>query len=227
MTKASLSLADCPFLAEVDQAAIDRLTLTGRVRTIALGERVFCHGDSSDAVYFLLKGNVRILSRDQGRPVPLVDLLPGDFFGELAAIDGLQRTGDAVATNHVEVFECPREGFLMLLVENPFLGLRLLARFSSMIRRADIRISALAALSPDQRVSFALLDLALPDADGSGGWTISPAPQMQDVASWAGTTEAIATGTLEQLMKSGLLHRRDRDLQIADRAKIQALIQQD
>lgn len=226
MTKASLSLAECPFLAEVDQAAIDRLTLTGRVRTIALGERIFCHGDSSDAVYFLLKGNVRISSRDQGRPVPLVDLSPGDFFGELAAIDGLQRTGDAVATNFVEVFECPREGFLMLLVENPFLGLRLLARFSSMIRRADSRISALAALSPDQRVSFALLDLALPDAEGNG-WTISPAPQMQDVASWAGTTEAIATGTLEQLMKSGLLRRRDRDLQIADRAKIQALIQQE
>ncbi|MFD2263797.1 Crp/Fnr family transcriptional regulator [Lacibacterium aquatile] len=215
-----------PFLTGIGADAIDRLIAAGQLRPCNPEEVLFASGDLSTSVFFLLKGTIRILSRDQGRPVPLADLAPGEIFGELAAIDGLQRTGDAVAIDAVEVFECPREAFLALIVENAPLGLRLLERFSAVIRRADTRISALSNLSPGQRVFFALLNLATPDTAGSGTWTISPAPPHREVAGWAGTTEEVVAGAVAQLMRNGLLRRRNMDLQIFDRSKIEALIQQ-
>lgn len=220
------ALGKTPLLEGVSPQVLETLFAQGAVRYLAEGEQLFAADDQSNAVFFILFGSLRIYSRDQTSPVPLADLGAGDVVGELAAIDGGGRTGSATALGDCAVLVCPPEAFIRLLTGEPEIALRLLRRFSGIIRDADSRITALSNLAPGQRVYFALLHLATPDPTGSGHWTINPAPSHKEVAGWAGTTEEVVATALGSLMRTGLIRRRSLELQIFDRQRLEELIRQ-
>ena len=220
------ALCQTPLLDGVPSDLLDRLIDQGTVRQVRAGEQLFAASDMSNTVFFILAGSLRIYSRDETSPVPLADLGAGDVVGELAAIDGGGRTGSATALQESAVLVCPPDAFIALLSQGPQVALRLLRRFSRIIRDADSHIAALSNLAPGQRVYFALLHLAAPDPSGSGQWTINPAPSHKEVAGWAGTTEEVVATALGSLMRSGLIRRRSLELQIFDRQRLEDLIRQ-
>src|SRR5450631_2249847 len=81
-------------------AADERSALFARVgiRNFAAGEAIFVKGAPGDNMMALLSGNVRIsVDSADGRALVLAILFPGDVFGEIALLDGKDRTADATA----------------------------------------------------------------------------------------------------------------------------------
>src|SRR3546814_5661443 len=61
------------------------------------------HSDSRE-VYLIVRGKVRVVNYSlSGREVTFDDLVAGEYFGELAALDGLPRSANCVAIEEVMV----------------------------------------------------------------------------------------------------------------------------
>jgi SulP family sulfate permease len=115
------------------------------VRSYQAGAAIFSHGDASDELYFIRKGSVRILMPLQGKTAHhLATFGRGDFFGELAFMDRLPRSADAVANTDTELYVLTRERFTELSREHRMLALNLLegiaTAVASRLRRTDMEL---------------------------------------------------------------------------------------
>lgn len=98
---------------------------------LAAGERVYSKGEEGVGLYLVLEGGVELR-----RGSLLLDRAePGRFFGELAAVDGLPRSTDAIASEASVVLRLDREDLMRLLEDVPGLAIGLIQLFSSRVRR--------------------------------------------------------------------------------------------
>ena len=123
-------------------AALEAAT---EIRAFKAGEKIFSAGDSSDELFFIRKGSVRILMPLAGKTGHhLATFGQGDFFGELSFLDQATRSADAVAYPDVEVYALTRERFNVLREEHRMLALNLLegiaTAVSSRLRRTDVEL---------------------------------------------------------------------------------------
>ncbi len=221
-------LVVCDLLAGLAPGAIAALERACRWLPLPAGHILFRHDDPPDAVYFVVEGAVRaFLPVQDGVEVNYARFGPGDMFGELAALDGRERSADVQTLTESLVAACPRPAFLAALRDNPELALRLLVRLAAVIRQSSQRIAEISGLTEVQRVYLELLRLAVPDPSGNGGWEVRPAPLHKEIAGWAGTTTDIVGRALGHLMKSGLVQRRPGGLRILDRRRLETLARED
>lgn len=108
------------FLGLLSDSSLNKLVRAGRSRVCAPDE-VLCHrGDKGEAVYLVLSGSVKIRNRNsEGQEIGLNFLGVGDVVGEIAVLDGGERTADIVALEACEVFAIQRRDILPVLLDNP------------------------------------------------------------------------------------------------------------
>ncbi len=90
-------------------------------------------GMRDDQVFIVLSGTASCLV--DGTPVE--ELGPGDFFGEIAALDGGRRTATVVADSEVEVIVLDRAEFEVLLEGFPTVARKILAVSARRLRQAN------------------------------------------------------------------------------------------
>jgi uncharacterized membrane protein len=132
------AIRSVPLFASLDDAAATELRNLLRTRDIPAGTGLFRAGDQGDSMYLLESGRVRIsLTDDDNKEVVLAELAHGDFFGEMAIIDGKQRSADATVTDDARLAVLSRESFLRFIDENPAVALAMLSATFSRLRRTD------------------------------------------------------------------------------------------
>ena len=67
---------------------------------------------------------------------------PGEFFGEMALLDGGRRGATVTATTDMHVLVMSRHEFVMLLADVPTVSRRMLEALSSRLRTADMKLHA-------------------------------------------------------------------------------------
>ncbi len=96
-------------------------------RAYRSGEKIFGRGDADDALYLIRRGAVRImlqLDETQWRHVGTFGR--GNFFGEIAFLDGQARSADAIASTDTELFALSRKQFDGLAEEHKRMAINLL-----------------------------------------------------------------------------------------------------
>src|SRR5438876_6156892 len=102
------------------------------------GSNLFRVGDSGDAMYIIESGRVRITVTDaDGREVILASLGHGDFFGEMAILDGHGRSADATVTEDSRLAVLTRENFLTFVSSDARIVLEMLSAITRRLRRTD------------------------------------------------------------------------------------------
>ena len=82
----------------LSDATLDGIASLAVKRTYYKNSVIFSQGDEGDALFGVVSGRVRIsASAPGGREVFLIIMEPGDTFGEIAVMDGLPRTANALA----------------------------------------------------------------------------------------------------------------------------------
>src|SRR6266496_3383039 len=132
------ALRSVPLFASLDDDAARNL------RNLLLEEEVphntllFRHGEKGDAMYLIESGRVRISIQDEDkRDVTLAELAQGDFFGEMAIIDGRQRSADAWAIEDSRLAILSRQAFLTFVRSSPEVALEMLSALTDRLRRTD------------------------------------------------------------------------------------------
>ena len=82
---------------------ISALAAVARKRTFPQGEVIFHRDDPGQVLYIIKEGKVKIrLISPDGQEIALVVFGKGEYFGDLALLDGHLRSADAIALEKVE-----------------------------------------------------------------------------------------------------------------------------
>jgi len=132
------ALRSVPLFASLDDKAATDLRSLLKSSKVPQPTRLFRQGDSGDSMYLIESGRICISIRDQdGKEFTLAELAQGDFFGEMALIDGKQRSADASVIEDARLAVLARPDFLAFIRNNPDVALEMLSAVTHRLRRTD------------------------------------------------------------------------------------------
>ena len=168
------SLRSVPLFASLDDEAAGELRDLLRTREVAAGVALFRTGDDGDAMYLIESGRVRIAITDEDKKtITLAELAQGDFFGEMAIIDGKQRSADAIVSEAARLAILSRENFLRFIRNNPTVALEMLSATFGRLRRTDKLLQQRVSrnVNEEQRKRMTIADRAADAiAEFGGSW---------------------------------------------------------
>jgi SulP family sulfate permease len=142
-----LELEQMPIFAGRKPETVADMMACVEQRRVMAGASVFRQGDVSDEMYFVRAGTVRISLSLEARHLHVASFGRGDFFGELAFLDGGARSADAIAETDVELYVVSRERFDAVAAAHPRLAQALFASIAHTLafrlRIADAEITTL------------------------------------------------------------------------------------
>jgi CRP-like cAMP-binding protein len=153
-------LARTPMFGTLPADQLHELAVKAKTVALPAREILFSKGDPGDRLYLVAKGLIRIgvLSVD-GREVTYGLISPGHLFGEIAVLDGGQRSADASAMEDSELLALERRDVLAFLHRHPIHCLHLIEVLCGRVRRADDLLEDVVFLTLPGRLAKHLLVL--------------------------------------------------------------------
>jgi CRP/FNR family cyclic AMP-dependent transcriptional regulator len=206
----------------LDQAT--RLELAGfaHVKRYAAGAPIFRKGDPGASMMAIASGAVRIsLITPSAREVVLTELSAGDVFGEVAMLDGGERSADATAATNCSLVVLERRTLLRLIERNPGLAVRIVELLCARLRRSDERMIDIAFLDLPAKLAKALLRAT------AGGATpaVRTSLSQTELANRIGASRENVNRCLKGWQRAGLVELRDGWVVISRRAALESLVQ--
>ena len=182
------------------------------------GKFIFLEDSEGEQCFFVVQGSVKVtrLSKD-GREVILAMLNEGEFFGEMALLDGESRSANVIALEETEVLTLNREDFLVVLHDYPQIAIQLLKEMADRLRKSDRQIASLSLSDAEKRIALCIIRFA--DEQGvikRGQVSIPKVPIQQDIANMAGTSRETVSRAINLLEKEHFIKRQGRELLILD-----------
>ena len=216
-------LRKIPLLAQLNDAEIQKIKPEFRFRRYSRRDTVLQKGGEGDTLLFLLTGQLQVIDvTEDGRAIGLRMLNPGDFFGEIAVINGAKRSATVVALSEVLVGFLPRAVALDLFATSPTVANLMLRHLAEKVQR-DSELRALLSIQNVARRFYAFLDL-LKQRDANGVDAIENLPTHQDIAIMINTSRETVTRALLVLTQQGIVQKDGHRLVIADPEAMQEMV---
>ena len=122
-------LVDIPLLAGLSRRNLGKVAALGRTKRFPARTSIVTAGTNADAFYVILDGRATV--RAGQRRIPLA---AGDYFGEMALLDGGVRSASVVADTEMLVMAIPRRGFLKLLESEPKIAISIMGTLANRVR---------------------------------------------------------------------------------------------
>lgn len=127
--EAARMLAGIPLFAGLSRRHLGRVGTIASTKRYAAGSPLVRVGKPADAFYVILDGKARVEV-----PGRTVELTAGDFFGEMALLDGEPRSATVVAVGEVYALTISRTKFLKLLEAEPKIALAIMVTLTGRLR---------------------------------------------------------------------------------------------
>ena len=129
-----------------------------RIRILDAGETVFATGDPGDHMMALLSGTIRIsVQSSEGKELLLAMIQCGEVFGELAVLDGRERSADAVAESVCTLAMLHRRDIFSFFERNPSAWPKLVQVLCQRLRCTDEVLADIALLPLPARLAKTIL----------------------------------------------------------------------
>ena len=126
-------LASVPLFSKVDKPDIERMARSVVPRSYKAGETIVKEGEQAVAFYIIASGRVVVRKGE----TELNTLGPGEYFGDMALIDGYPRATSVVALEDTELLAMTRWDFTAELRTNPTIAVAMLPVLSKRIRKLE------------------------------------------------------------------------------------------
>ncbi len=140
---------------------LELLARHSRQIEVGAGDTIFRKHDSGDTMYVVVSGRVVICSQSpDGREVVFNIINPGEVFGEIAFLDGRDRTADARVLENAICIALDRRSLLPFLEEHPKVVVELLLILCERVRSTTVHIEDTAFLEFRSRLAKKLVGFA-------------------------------------------------------------------
>ena len=190
----------------------------------APGETIFLRGDAGTQLFLVSEGRVKLsIMAEDGRELSVRHALEGALLGEIAVLDGGERSADAVAMTPVHAFAIRRDRFTDLTASYPRLSHGIIAFLCQRVRETTDQLEGIALHSIEERVArFLLVSLAGRTAP-PGEWIAAEVVFSQtELAQLLGASRPKVNAALGTLEKAGAI-RRGADRLLCDPGKLARL----
>jgi CRP/FNR family cyclic AMP-dependent transcriptional regulator len=202
----TIHLRKIPLLAELTEDEMARVKADLRLRQYAKRDIVLQKGGEGDSLLFLLSGQLQVVDiTEDGRAVGLRMLSPGDFFGEIAVINGSPRSASVVALTPVLIALLPRATALYLFANSPSVANQMLRFLAAKVQR-DSEFRALLSIHNTSKRIYNFIDLLREKKEGDTD-VVENLPTHQDIANMINTSRETVTRTLQILAQQGIIKK--------------------
>lgn len=218
------ALGRIPLLEGLDAALLGSVAAEMRLAKYGKRDFVMHKGDRETDLLFLLEGRLLVVDiSPEGRQTGLNFITPGDFFGEIASIDGLPRSATVMAVAPSVVALLPKHAARKLIYENPAVAERMLRHIALKLRASTEYRVIIGIPNAFSRVYSLVQMLARP---GLGNLvTIENMPTHEQIAIMTNTSRETATRAMNTLAEQGIVEKDGRRVILRDPAKLVDLIQ--
>jgi CRP-like cAMP-binding protein len=217
-------LSSLQWLADLSDAARQKLLSVSRLRALRRNERAWRSGEDADRVAVAVSGRFKLVRRDDAGREALVDLLgPGELLCPAAACELEQFCCDAVAMEDgSQALVVPRDA-LHEAVGATTAG-ALLSCVGKRMAATCRRVDELAGGTVEQRIARLLLRLGeqVGRIDGDG-LHVPVRLARQDIADLAGTTIESAIRAMSRLSRQGIVTTLRAGFVVRDRRALQRI----
>ncbi|MGV3481299.1 MAG: Crp/Fnr family transcriptional regulator [Sphingobium sp.] len=158
-------LPEHSIFASCSEDELAAIILHGTLQSHAKGKEIMRQGDEGDSLVILLTGTARIaMVSSNGREIILDYAEPGWVIGEIALLDGGERTATVTALEPVQGLKLSRSSFETIIAQYSGMGLRIMRELARRLRQANSTIESDRAFTSGPRLARFLRRLTL---DGS------------------------------------------------------------
>lgn len=186
---------------------------------------LFVEEEPGDHLYVVRRGSVRVFRTAASGREKILDLFwPGDFFGEMALLEGGTRSASAETREESVLLLLDRPGFEQLTTRHPEVLVRISRVLSQRLRRANAQIENLVFRDCRSRLAHTLLDLAARSGGGKPlGRVAEDRISNHELASLLGVSRETVSRTLMWLQEQGLVRLEGRRVVVLDAVRLAAI----
>lgn len=149
-----------PLFNGLEKEHLNKIASITHRRSCKKGELIFSEGDPGSGFYVVEHGTVKIFKSSFGGKEQILHIYgPGKPFGEVPVFTGKNFPASAIAVTSAGLIFFPREDFISLITENPFLSLNMLAVLSMRLHQFTVMVENLALKEVPARLASYLLVL--------------------------------------------------------------------
>jgi len=213
-------------LGKLSSSEIDTLLRYSRVEHYPAGEEIFAKGSPGNSLMIVLRGRVRISSISlTGKEIVLNIIDAGEIVGEIALLDGGERSGDAVAMTDCELLVLNRRDFIPFIENRADICLMLIKILCQRLRQTSEQVEDLQFRHLESRIAKALLHLSersgQPVVDGR---VLELHMSQSELSHIVGSSRESVNKQLQAWQKAGFIDLAKGSIVIRDPAAIEQLI---
>ena len=132
-------LQELPLFADVSKRHVRKIAKLAKEARFSAGSRIVRRGEPGNAFFVILDGDASVARATGLPPIPLT---VGDYFGEMALLDGGSRSATVVANTDVLCLRISRGPFTRMLKDEPEIALALLRQLTGRLRAVELKSGA-------------------------------------------------------------------------------------
>lgn len=211
-------LKEIDLFSKLDEEEIEKLGDMTHAEDMEADQTVYFPGDTSDTVFILKRGRVRITQfGPEGQEHTLAILGPGSIFGEMSLAGEKKRRTRAETLKESFICAASKEHFLDFLRDHPEINFRITKMFGDRRREIESKVEKLIFQDASGQLAWVLLDLFEKFSENGGE---SGAPKItfshEDLAELVGLTRPTVTNLLNNFQEEGLVEIGHRQLILKD-----------
>ena len=196
-----------PLFATLSDSEFTGLQSVFLVRTFRRNQVIFLEEDTGKYMYIVLAGKLKVTKTTQsGKETVLAIHQPGDFFGEMALLDGKTAPATVSAMEDCRIATVSGSDFRKYLMRNEKVVEQIIQVLCSRLRQVWAQVQSLSYSTADARIRGTLLQLSRKHGvSDSRGIIIDLKITHQELAGMVGTSRETVTRTLARLQQNGII----------------------
>jgi CRP/FNR family cyclic AMP-dependent transcriptional regulator len=164
---------------------------------------ILSEGDSSDSLYLILSGKVKVFLNDESGKEAIINYQEaGEYFGELSLIDESKRSASIMTVERTHLAVITKQAFYQIMNDNPGIAIHLLKDLVQRIRDLTEEVKSLALSDVYGRLSKTLQAMAV---EREGQLVIERQFTQQELANRIGASREMVCRIFKDLVKGGYI----------------------
>ena len=222
-------IRQCYLFTQAQEGSLKRLAQLSHIETLPKNREIFAAGDPPDGLRILISGLVRTwINNAEGRELTLTLIEPGEAFGEIALLDGAERSANTTVLEPARLLLLRQSAFDRVLEEDPALMRHLIVLLCDRLRRNTDDLRGFAFHDMGARLAAKLYELTMVHAVVTGNTALFGRKFSQtELANMLGATREAINKRLAALSYDGVLSIKTGLITILDLKALRALGQMD